>query len=200
MSKRKFTIPESLWAEKAVEYYSQGYSLVDTHKFLNENFGKVSNRSLYAVLSKHNCIRSRGETIKLKIKKGIISYDRVCEICDSDFVARTPTSVMCDNCTGDNNSGYNKKKQQTYSRYRRFKSYGLKEEQFNEMLKEQNNSCGICKKQLKQPCIDHCHTTNEVRGLLCHRCNLLIGQVELKLDKKTWFDNAKKWTNRKGNK
>ena len=35
-------------------------------------------------------------------------------------------------------------------------------------------NCMICGSQTKL-CIDHCHTTSEVRGILCSKCNIGLG-------------------------
>jgi hypothetical protein len=43
------------------------------------------------------------------------------------------------------------------------------------MLNEQDSSCRICGRLLQAYHIDYCHFTGKVRGLLCHRCNILIG-------------------------
>lgn len=49
-------------------------------------------------------------------------------------------------------------------------------EQYNEMLFKQNNKCKICNKQdTKKLAVDHCHSTGKVRGLLCFRCNAMLG-------------------------
>jgi hypothetical protein len=58
--------------------------------------------------------------------------------------------------------------------------YGLSESQFINMFKQQNGTCAICKKpDLKRLlCVDHCHTTGRVRGLLCYKCNLAIGHLK----------------------
>lgn len=42
------------------------------------------------------------------------------------------------------------------------------------MLAEQDGRCKICG-QLKKLNVDHDHATGEVRGLLCHGCNVGIG-------------------------
>ena len=63
----------------------------------------------------------------------------------------------------------------------RLKKYGLTIEQFHAMLESQNGCCAICgmsdtsRKEIF-PLVDHCHTTNKVRGLLCEACNFGIGK------------------------
>lgn len=48
---------------------------------------------------------------------------------------------------------------------------------FEEMVKEQDGLCKLCKKepQSKGLNVDHCHTTGRVRGLLCTNCNAGLG-------------------------
>jgi hypothetical protein len=58
--------------------------------------------------------------------------------------------------------------------------YGITLEEFNCMLKDQNNSCAICgcgneKKNNYGLCVDHCHKSGKVRRLLCNHCNLGLG-------------------------
>jgi len=45
------------------------------------------------------------------------------------------------------------------------------------MLKKQNNKCKICNTKFSKVTsnIDHCHTTNKVRGILCTACNMGLG-------------------------
>lgn len=46
------------------------------------------------------------------------------------------------------------------------------------MRDAQSNRCKICKIEFaddKSACIDHCHKTGKVRGLLCKKCNSGIG-------------------------
>ena len=62
--------------------------------------------------------------------------------------------------------------------------YGLTLEDFDNMLKQQNNSCAICGTTNpktyynKYLLIDHCHKTDKIRGLLCNNCNILLGKVQ----------------------
>jgi hypothetical protein len=54
--------------------------------------------------------------------------------------------------------------------------YGLTKEVFDVMIEKQEGACAIClvvpEKRLH---VDHCHTTNKVRGLLCSNCNMALG-------------------------
>ena len=61
--------------------------------------------------------------------------------------------------------------------------YGITIEQRQHMFEEQKGLCACCgteistdrKAKQSQACVDHCHDTGDVRGLLCHSCNKGIG-------------------------
>lgn len=61
----------------------------------------------------------------------------------------------------------------------RLKRYGLTPEQYKALLASQGGCCAIC--SADEPGrgyrwrIDHCHETKVVRGLLCNKCNLMLG-------------------------
>lgn len=56
------------------------------------------------------------------------------------------------------------------------KRYGITAVEVATMLESQNGECGICAKKLDVTfCVDHCHDTGKVRGLLCNNCNMGIG-------------------------
>ena len=91
---------------------------------------------------------------------------------------------------------------------RRYK-FGISQEQYDQMLKDQNGACKICGKpeiavyksgKVKQLAVDHDHTTGEIRGLLCGTCNTAIGSlnsVELLL-KAVEYLSTHKNTQKKG--
>ncbi len=77
----------------------------------------------------------------------------------------------------------NKDHVQKYMRnYDLQKEYNITLDKYNELLKQQNNSCGICGKSQnnfnKALGVDHCHRTNQVRGILCHQCNVSLGMFQ----------------------
>lgn len=66
--------------------------------------------------------------------------------------------------------------------------YGMTEAEFWERSEAQGHLCEICGKpevridnrsgKVNRLSVDHCHVTGKVRGLLCNRCNHLLGRVE----------------------
>lgn len=70
-------------------------------------------------------------------------------------------------------------------RYTLKKKYGITPEQYDAMLEQQGGRCAACgsTKTGRQGTaaawfvVDHCHETGKVRGLLCHPCNVSIGQA-----------------------
>jgi hypothetical protein len=54
--------------------------------------------------------------------------------------------------------------------------YGISLEEYDAMLKRQGGACAICRKRpTERLCVDHCHVTRKVRGLLCRQCNFGLG-------------------------
>ena len=72
--------------------------------------------------------------------------------------------------------------------YQRMANYGISSEQYYDLVKRQNNRCGICgrlerRKNYKTGkrqslSIDHDHASGKNRGLLCRDCNFAIGLFE----------------------
>lgn len=77
---------------------------------------------------------------------------------------------------------YHKHREQV-DRYRIQVRYGLGPEQLAALVEQQCNCCALCDtpfttKGGAKRHIDHNHTTNVVRGLLCHRCNIRLEVIE----------------------
>ena len=76
---------------------------------------------------------------------------------------------------------YHKYKKNIWRRWLKDK-YGITQEQFDAKLKEQNGLCAICLStqkcgKRKMLYVDHCHATKVFRGLLCFKCNTLLGMA-----------------------
>jgi len=59
--------------------------------------------------------------------------------------------------------------------------YGITLEEKLEMIKQQGNRCAICEDVFqsdKATHVDHCHKTNDIRGILCHHCNTGLGHFK----------------------
>jgi len=68
-------------------------------------------------------------------------------------------------------------------RRRTLRKYGLTQDDWDELVERQGDRCAICRTgtpggrgQLWH--IDHDHTNGDVRGLLCHHCNVGIGNFQ----------------------
>lgn len=79
-----------------------------------------------------------------------------------------------------------------YREYRQANRYGMTVSQLREKLKSQNYQCLICEKDLQglkfsvdhdPECCDPSSKKNACgkcnRGILCHRCNIMVGHIEL---------------------
>lgn len=66
------------------------------------------------------------------------------------------------------------------------RGYGITLAEYNRILKLQDGVCAICFKPetamlrgiVRCLAVDHDHSTNEVRGLLCTNCNNMLGRVK----------------------
>lgn len=56
------------------------------------------------------------------------------------------------------------------------KRYGVTEEEIVDVLDKK--CCEICGATETRLCIDHCHETGKIRGLLCETCNTAIGKLK----------------------
>jgi hypothetical protein len=61
--------------------------------------------------------------------------------------------------------------------------FGSGLQQYEGMLKEQDNGCAICGRRdagrrTDRLLVDHDHVTGRVRALLCHKCNAVLGMMD----------------------
>lgn len=59
--------------------------------------------------------------------------------------------------------------------------YNINYAEYLKLFRQQQGKCAICgrKRTLKRRLdVDHCHTKNKVRGLLCRQCNTALGLID----------------------
>jgi hypothetical protein len=101
--------------------------------------------------------------------------ERPCHKCGASVAVKVGLAV-CDDCRVDPRDP---ERSRAKERARTLRGFGLTEAQYDAMLNKQGQVCAIC--QTTDPggrgnwCIDHCHETGVVRGLLCVRCNSGLG-------------------------
>ena len=131
--------------------------------------------------------------------------EKVCPKCRvskrlSDFSRRqcTPTgyAYLCKQCMSEYNQTYRQKnllRARKNANSWRHKNpgrifhnylssrYGITKAQYEKLLVSQQGRCAICgkkEKSRKRLSVDHDHATDQVRGLLCIRCNLILGHAK----------------------
>ena len=106
--------------------------------------------------------------------------DKPCKYCKTEFTPTAPSEHYCSDYCKDWGTG---------SAYLR-RTYGIDVEDYKDLYIKQNGKCAICNEDgyvmnalhhVVQLNVDHCHTSNEVRGLLCHDCNRGLGLFKDKL-------------------
>jgi hypothetical protein len=139
--------------------------------------------------NKERYLRTPTENLK-EIQK--ISYNKFCE--KKSFLKKNNIEAYNEiinkrkasqkKCWFNNHESNKERGRKRYIKnkdYRLRKSYGITLEEFNLMLKSQNNKCKICEKTFeegRQIKTDHCHSIGKVRGLLCHGCNASLGLIK----------------------
>ncbi len=86
---------------------------------------------------------------------------------------------------------YYKNNREKYRKWALKKHYGLTLETYEDLLKSHDYKCAVCLSPGPESifqgsqglCVDHCHKTGRVRGILCAKCNIALGQLEDDPDK-----------------
>ena len=119
--------------------------------------------------------------------------DKKCRVCGCQLIPGAnwadyrfkSNQYICRKCDNQYHRKYgkqHKEQHRIYQRRNRLKTiYKGTPEQYNNMLKAQDNKCAICGKEFckdNPPFVDHDHKTGKIRGLLCNMCNLHLGIYE----------------------
>lgn len=110
-----------------------------------------------------------------------------CKVCNNELTDenwwkcwKKNGAKICISCGKKRNKEWDTKEK---AKDRKLRSvFGINLNDYNAMLKAQNNKCAICGTTDPQGIgsfhVDHCHTTNKIRGLLCHHCNHGLGNFK----------------------
>lgn len=101
----------------------------------------------------------------------------------------TGRSYWCKSCKNASIKEHRKKNPELFAESMRFSQakirYGIDKSEYLALLIAQDNKCGICRGDLnldKHTCIDHDHSTGEIRGVLCSSCNKGLGFFKDSID------------------
>lgn len=105
-------------------------------------------------------------------------------------------SYECKTCAAEKNRKNRSKRGKDWLAYRRDyeknrtkqnrdynlrKNYNISSEEWSILFEQQGSCCKICK-TTSPPSMgwhtDHCHKTNNIRGILCHSCNTGLGKFK----------------------
>jgi len=151
-----------VFQSEIIAKYSQGLSIQAVSKLLGISRGKVTTTLRDAKVI-------RGQNRKFSSIK--------CASCACNMNPKSGNAKFCKTCVPDEQSG------------NRLRRYGLSKEKSDELLASQNYRCAICLKEKTRLVVDHCHTTGNVRGFLCYKCNTSLGCVE----RKDWLTKAQEY-------
>lgn len=109
-----------------------------------------------------------------------------CKNCNQDFEAldlklrQGKDKFCCAECYNEFRSKNKLDEKERNIIYQKKTKYGLDKEAYNNLFLTQNNKCAICGNEFTdekstKAHVDHDHKTQQVRGLLCTKCNSILG-------------------------
>jgi len=107
--------------------------------------------------------------MEIQERPNLLWGHKECRACGAMFQPNSNRQLACWECTPD--KGW-------MHRYRR---YGLTKPVYDKIMEKQNNRCPLCLEILTSgynECVDHCHETLMVRGILCRGCNMVLSRFE----------------------
>ena len=56
------------------------------------------------------------------------------------------------------------------------RKFKITDEEFEKMMEP--DMCPTCGRFMEKKCIDHCHKTEKIRGVICNNCNTALGLLD----------------------
>ncbi len=97
-------------------------------------------------------------------------------VCSQCLVAKPPKGrKICLECTKTKRLWRERNKDRIRERHLR-RVHNMSIDEYEDMLSDQGGACAICRQKTGERLhVDHCHTTDIRRGLLCGSCNIGLG-------------------------
>jgi hypothetical protein len=123
------------------------------------------------------------------VGKGHIKTPKIlqCLTCKVEFLGKHYKSKYCSRHCCKTYSGTRESVVLSNRRGKYFTLYGITIDEYDTMSLQQDGKCKICGETPHKLFVDHCHSTNKVRGLLCMKCNAALGLFK---DKVSNLQNA----------
>ena len=134
-------------------------------------------------VSKHSTCRKCGIDYYRKSRKDL---KKLCPACRVDFnwCHQCETHKTVENFAKNSSraNGLDPRCRECKRNNRLEREYGVDIQEYERMFAEQGGLCAICHRPPPENrpilCVDHCHRTGMVRGLLCGFCNTSIGYLQ----------------------
>lgn len=119
-------------------------------------------------------------------------------------------SAVCDNDGCNNTTRQRRDKYTTYLKYcnrcdNYRAKYGINGPIADQLLEDQGGCCAACGSSIEfglgghvgihNAVVDHCHVSGKVRGILCGRCNVVLGKAK---DSPRVLDSCAEYLRRSG--
>jgi hypothetical protein len=127
-----------------------------------------------------------------------------CEDCGGKIIATRESALRCDGCKTKRRRAKDARRhivtrrtsayRQKYRAWSIQKRYGISQQEFEALFESQGRCCAICRSVSpgsfgKHWSVDHDHDTGQVRGILCHPCNLMLGLAKDDIGRLQQADN-----------
>ncbi len=130
-------------------------------------------------------------TVRGRMARGLPTvFEKECETCRKSFLPRRNYARFCSSCRSErarqqslqwrrenpewraaSNARSRDSKRNSELRIK----YGITLDDFRLASSERHGRCDICLGVASTLCVDHDHNTNQIRGLLCRKCNRSLG-------------------------
>jgi hypothetical protein len=164
-------IPKKAQCQKHLDYSKQK---AEEHRKKHVSLGLCIASGCYNIKDTKHCVCSRHLLLQKKNSAAGRHRRKAARLCSWNGCSDPPVPerVHCE-----------QHRLQNRTRQWKGRINGADNIDLNSLLLQQKSQCAICnislinKDGLDISCLDHCHKTGDPRGLLCSRCNKVLGMV-----------------------